>query len=312
MPQVVLVALPFFVVVFLGYGARQFRVLEQASISGLNAYVLYFALPALLFRTVAATPLDNLLNGRFIAAYLTAGLGVYGLAVLSAWLCFRASPGALGIHGLAAAWPNTGYMGLPLISAILGRQAITPLIVAITLEITVLMALTVALLEADRGHGGKPLDAFLTTLKGLRRNPILMATLAGLILSATGLELSGPLDDTIELLGRTAGPCALFALGASLVGKPLAGGVDQIAHMIAFKLFLHPVAVAVTVNWLFPLEPLWATTLELNAMLPIAGTVYVLAQGYQIGAERAASAVLLSTVLSMATVTVWLVVNPGA
>ena len=61
------------------------------------------------------------------------------------------------------------------------------------------------------------------------------------------------------------------------------------------------VAVAVTVYWLFPLDPQWAATLELNAMLPIAGTVYVLAQGYQIGAERAASAVLLSTVLSMLT-----------
>lgn len=284
MPQVVLIALPFFIVVFLGYGARQFRVLEQASITGLNAYVLYFALPAMLLRTMAATPLDELLNPRFIAAYLTAGLGIYGLAVLSAWLCFRQSPGALGLHGLAASWPNTGYMGLPLIAAILGPGAITPLIVAITLEITVLMSLTVALLEADKGHGGKPMDALITTFKGLRRNPILMSTLVGLILSALGLKLSGPLDATVELLGRTAGPCALFALGASLVGKPFSGGLDQIIHMIAFKLFIHPVAVAFTVYWLFPLDPAWAATLELNAMLPIAGTVYVLAQGYQIGA----------------------------
>jgi malonate transporter and related proteins len=299
-------ALPFFALIFCGYGAGRFRLLSEASIAGVNAFVFYFALPAFLFNLVAASQLKNILNGSFVAAYLSAGFSVFVVAALLGRLLFKVQPGEAALQGSAAVLGNTGYMGLPLVAAVFGEEAAIPLVLGLTLEVTLIIPFTIALVEATKGSGGWSRVPSSVT-GALARNPLIVAIFAGALISALGLGLPTPVENFTALLGGTAGPCALFALGATLASRSLSTGLGEVSYMSSFKLFVHPSAMWLTTQ-LFDVAPLWAAVAVLGAALPVAANVFILARQYDTYVDRISSAILLSTVVSVVTVSTLLAV----
>ncbi len=299
-------ALPFFALIFCGYGAGRFRLLSEASIAGVNAFVFYFALPTFLFNLVAASQLKNILNGSFVAAYLSAGISVFVVAALLGRLLFKVQPGEAALQGSAAVLGNTGYMGLPLVAAVFGEEAAIPLVLGLTLEVTLIIPFTVALVEATKGSGGWARVPSSVT-GALARNPLIVAIFAGALISAIGLGLPTPVENFTDLLGGTAGPCALFALGATLASRSLSTGLGEVSYMTSFKLFVHPSAMWLTTQ-LFDVAPLWAAIAVLGASLPVAANVFILARQYDTYVDRISSAILLSTVVSIVTVSTLLAV----
>jgi malonate transporter len=299
-------ALPFFALIFCGYGAGRFRLLSEASIAGVNAFVFYFALPTFLFNLVAASQLKNILNGSFVAAYLSAGFSVFVVAALLGRLLFKVQPGEAALQGSAAVLGNTGYMGLPLVAAVFGEEAAIPLVLGLTLEVTLIIPFTVALVEATKGSGGWARVPSSVT-GALARNPLIVAIFAGALISAIGLGLPTPVENFTDLLGGTAGPCALFALGATLAGRSLSTGLGEVSYMTSFKLFVHPSAMWLTTQ-LFDVAPLWAAVAVLGAALPVAANVFILARQYDTYVDRISSAILLSTVVSVGTVSTLLAI----
>jgi malonate transporter and related proteins len=299
-------ALPFFALIFCGYGAGRFRLLSEASIAGVNAFVFYFALPAFLFNLVATSQLKNILNAPFVAAYLSAGFSVFVVAALLGRLLFKVQPGEAALQGSAAVLGNTGYMGLPLVAAVFGEEAAIPLVLGLTLEVTLIIPFTVALVEATKGSGGWSRVPSSVT-GALARNPLIVAIFAGALISAIGLGLPTPVENFTDLLGGTAGPCALFALGATLASRSLSTGLGEVSYMTSFKLFVHPSAMWLTTQ-LFDVAPLWAAVAVLGASLPVAANVFILARQYDTYVDRISSAILLSTVVSVVTVSTLLAV----
>jgi malonate transporter len=302
-------ALPFFALIFCGYGAGRFRLLSEASIAGVNAFVFYFALPTFLFNLVAASQLKNILNGSFVAAYLSAGFSVFVVAALLGRLLFKVQPGEAALQGSAAVLGNTGYMGLPLVAAVFGEEAAIPLVLGLTLEVTLIIPFTVALVEATKGSGGWAQVPSSVT-GALARNPLIVAIFAGALISAIGLGLPTPVENFTDLLGGTAGPCALFALGATLASRSLSTGLGEVSYMTSFKLFVHPSAMWLTTQ-LFDVAPLWAAVAVLGAALPVAANVFILARQYDTYVDRISSAILLSTVVSVVTVSTLLAIMGG-
>jgi len=311
MSTVTTIALPIFALVFAGYGARRLRFLEDVSIAGLNGFVYWFALPALLCVKVAQTPILGMFDWRLLAAYHAGGLTVFALAILTGRLLWGHRVATLGIQGLAAAFGNVGYMGLPLLLAAFGPAATLPAVLVVVSDILVTVSLDVAILEAGSGHGGGGLGALRAVAGGLVRNPLVLAPAAGALLSVTGVALPASLRAFGELLGSAALPCALFALGASLVGAAVSPALDEIVLLVGLKLIVHPVAVFFAATRAFELDPLATRVVMLEASLPAAATVFVLAQRYGVYVESASSAVFLSTLLSLVTVTALLVLLRG-
>lgn len=301
-------ALPFFALIFCGYGAGRLNLLTATAAAGVNTFVFYFALPAFLFLLMSSSPIDQVLNGPFIAAYVCASLAVFGLAVAGGRLLFDLGRGEVTVLGLAAVLANTGYMGIPLASAVFGREAALPVIVGLTLDGVLMIPLGIMLIESDKGRGEGPLRTALSTFSNLARNPLIVSIFAGLAASAAGLSPPTPVDNFLGLLGAAAGPCALFALGATLAGRSVAGGAAEISYMTALKLFVHPAALLLTTAVVFDVEPLWTTAALLGAALPIAANVFVVARQYDVYVTRSSSAVLVSTAVSMVTVSALLLV----
>jgi len=301
-------ALPFFALIFCGYAAGRLNLLTTTAAAGVNTFVFYFALPAFLFALMSSSPIAEVLNVPFIGAYVLASLAVFGLAVAGGRLLFDVGRGEAAIQGLAAVLPNTGYMGIPLVIAVFGRDAAVPLVVGLTLDGILLIPLGILLIESDKGRGEGPLRTVFATFPNLVRNPLIVSIFAGLAVSAAGLTPPTPVNNFLDLLGGTAGPCALFALGATLAGRSVAGGVAEISYMTALKLFIHPAALLLTTAVIFDVNPLWTSAALLGASLPVAANVFIVARQYDVYVTRASGAVLVSTAVSMVTVSALLLV----
>ncbi|RYF42222.1 MAG: AEC family transporter, partial [Comamonadaceae bacterium] len=119
MLAILLVTFPFFALVLCGYVAARRRMLPLEAISGLNSFVLYFALPCMLYRFGASTPIAQLLDGAAIAVYLVCALVMVAFVVAGS-LNRRIRWNDASFGALVAAFPNTGFMGVPLLVALLG------------------------------------------------------------------------------------------------------------------------------------------------------------------------------------------------
>jgi malonate transporter and related proteins len=304
-------ALPFFALIFCGYGAGRFELLSKASVTGVNAFVFYFALPTFLFNLMATSPITEVLSVSYLAAYLGTGLVVFAVAAVLGRIIFRVRPAEAAVQGAAAVLGNTGYMGLPLVAAAFGDRAAIPLAIGLTLEATILIPLTIILIEAEKGLGNGFLPLLASVATSMSRNPLIIAILLGALFSAVAAGLPTPLENFTELLGGAAGPCALFALGATLASQRISSGLGEVSYMTAFKLFIHPAAMWFATTRIFDVDPLWATVATLGAALPVAANVFIVARQYDTYVERTSSAILVSTAVSVVTVSALLVVlNP--
>ncbi|MFG5408011.1 AEC family transporter [Piscinibacter sakaiensis] len=177
MPPIVSVTLPFFGLVLCGYLAARQGALPASAIPGLNAFVLFFALPCMLFRFGQQLPPERLFDPVLAGIYLAAALLMVALSIALTW---ARSPGAAGVSlrdagfgALVAAFPNTGFMGVPLLVALIGPAAAGPAIATILIDLIITSTLCIALAEAlpreraaalvpavgRRPHAARPLPA---------------------------------------------------------------------------------------------------------------------------------------------------------
>src|SRR5881397_2222772 len=208
MQAILAVTIPFFALVLAGYLAAQRRVLPESAIPGLNAFVLFFALPCLLFRFGANTPLLELLNPVVLAVYVAA-------ALLIVFFTVATTLGAR-VHLKVAAFPNTGFMGVPLLVALLGPAAAGPVICTVLADLFVTSSLCIALAQAHEATGLGARAAALRALRGALSNPLPWAIALGAASSVSGLRLEGPVDTIVKMLADAASPVALFTIGAVL------------------------------------------------------------------------------------------------
>ena len=235
--NVLAVTLPFFALVGLGYAAARLRLLPLDAIAGLNVFVLFFALPCMLFQFGAQTPIAQLFNPVVLGLWLTVALIMVGIA------CGLARKAGLGwrdaaFGALVATFPNTGFMGVPLILGLLGPAAAGPTIAAIMMDMVVTSSLCVALAHmgqgtaravagdrfgvgahagsADAAGRGSGLRAVRQALIGVAKNPMPWSVLAGALASALHWAPPKPVATTVGLLAAAATPVALFSIGAVL------------------------------------------------------------------------------------------------
>ena len=238
MTEVLAVTLPFFALVGMGYAAARLRLLPLDSIAGLNVFVLFFALPCMLFQFGAQTPIAQLFNPVVLGLWLGVALIMVGIAC---WLARKAGLGwrDAAFGALVAAFPNTGFMGVPLILGLLGPAAAGPTIAAIMMDMVVTSSLCVALAHVGQGaaravvgdsslaHAGAAsgagdagpgggLRAVRQALIGVAKNPMPWSVLAGALASALHWAPPKPVATTVGLLAAAATPVALFSIGAVL------------------------------------------------------------------------------------------------
>jgi malonate transporter and related proteins len=311
MMPILSVTLPFFALVLMGYLAAQRRVLPESAIPGLNAFVLYFALPAMLFRFGMNTPIGQLLNPVVLLVSLLASLGIVAFT-LAVTLSERVQLKDAAFGALVAAFPNTGFMGVPLLTTLLGQAAAGPVICAMLTDLFVTTSLCIALAQAHEAKGAGARAALGKALMGALSNPLPWAIAAGALFSVMGwqwLGSGGPVAGVINMLADAASPVALFTIGAVLwrAGQHAHTRTPAALYLpvAAIKLFAHPLLVfvlaAVARQLGAPIGTFEAVVLTLAAALPSASNETLLAERYGADNGRVARIILSSTAAAFVT-----------
>ncbi len=301
MLAIVNVILPVFGIMLAGFLCGRFGVLGGGSSQALNAYVYYVALPALFFVALSQVPVAEALNLPFIAAFLGGVLAVFLFSALVAHFLFPNGLGAISLHAMSAIFSNTGYMGIPLLAIAFGDAARMPGIISTVINGTVIMALVTILLEIDASEHRGGLALAKKALTGVFRSPLVVSALAGLAVSASGLSLPTAVQTFCNLLGATAGPCALFAIGLFMVGKSVRAGLGEVLWVTLLKLLVQPLVTFVLAYHVFDLTPIEAAAAVILAALPTGALSFVLAQRYGVYTQRSVAVILISTLLSLVT-----------
>lgn len=302
------IILPVFGTLGLGYAAARFGVFDEAANRGLSLFVFNFALPLMLFRAIARADLPDALPWGYLLSYYLGAFAVFALAMAAGRVLFGRRLAEQGVLGLGAAFSNTGMLGIPLVMTAFGPSAALPLFVMIACHSLLMLPPTTALIEAGQG-GRRSLGTLLLNLvTSVAATPIIWGLSAGLVFALAGFAIPGPLDAVASGLGAAATPCALFALGASLTRYSLGGHLKEPAVLVTLKTVVHPLLVWLLATRVFDVPPLWAMTAVTLAALPSGITPYLFAQRYDACQASIASAVFLSTMLSVLTLTVLLFV----
>ncbi len=301
------VVFPVFAIVAVGYLAGRFRVLGPDSAAALNRFVYYFALPPVLFVFPARQPIADVLNWPFIAAFLGGALATLALAAIANRIWLRHDAATFALHGLTVVYPNTSYMGVPLFLTAFGPEGAMPAIVATLAGISVMVGGAIAVLETARAKGPSFGRVAREVASILIRNPLLVAIALGVLASFLALPIPTPIGNFLDLMASAAGPAALFALGLSLVGRSLLGDAGELSWVLLLKLIVQPAITYLLVAHVFEMPPMWAEGAIILAALPVGAVAFVVAQQYDCYVRRTSSAIVLSTLLSVVTISALLI-----
>ncbi len=307
MLSILSVVLPIFALTLVGWLSRRAGIFGPQSTTELNRFVVYLALPALLFDIVAKADAAQLWQPGFIAVF---GIGTFFFFALTVLISRMggAEIGNAAIHGLNGAYSNTAFLGFPLLLATLGPASQTLTLIATINTVCMLFAVAIVLIEFGNQAGASPLTILLRVSQALLRNPLVLAPLLGAMVMFSGVGVAEPLDAFLKLLGSAASPCALVCLGMFLAEPREAesGGAGKTALLVALKLFAYPALTFALAYWVFPLAKPLRNAAVLLAALPTGTGPFMLAEFHRREGALTAKVILISTILSVGTITLLL------
>ncbi|MEX6508615.1 AEC family transporter [Jiella sp. M17.18] len=306
MIQIVGLISPFFALIALGFLAGRIVRHPVSGLDWLNVFIIYIALPALFFQLLSKTPVEKLASVGFIAATTLGTFLIFVTGFTVAVLKSRGDVPSATIQGLAGAYGNIGYMGPGLALVALGPAAAVPVALIFCFDNTLHFVMAPLLMALGGERRGSPGALALSVLKKIFTHPFILATIAGVGAAALGAVPPAPVDRFLGLLSGAAAPCALFAMGVTLALRPLKRVPVELGFIVPLKLVAHPIAVWLLLGLFGSFDPVWVKSAMLLASLPTATNVFVIAQQYGVWIERASASVLVTTVLSAASVTLLL------
>jgi len=297
---------PLIFIVALGFSCCKLKFFQQQHIAGLSKFTFYISLPAFLLLNMSQIDLQQSISlSAFLSFYIPV-LSIFALGILvdRFYLAKQKNYQQHSVFGLASSYSNMVLVGIPIIIASLGKEMIAIAFMIITFHSTLLFALTFLI----GAKGSQHAFSWSNFAKSMVLNPIVLSIACGLALNVLGIKLFTNLANSLELLATPAIACALFVLGANLAFYKIAANWQPALVASLLKIFLLPASVLLIGSYVFALETQILTVLVLLSASPVGVNAYLIA--CQVGQHQVtlASAVVLSTVLSVISFTFWLAI----
>ncbi|MDE0807746.1 MAG: AEC family transporter [Alphaproteobacteria bacterium] len=298
------IILPVFGIVLIGYVAARSGAFPESAGKGLAFFVFNFAIPPLLFRSMAVQTLPDPIEWSFLASYFGGSLIVCTIGGLLTKALFRRDFATSVVCGATSGVANIMLLGLPLVLTTFGEVATFPIFLLLAFNAPIMVIATTLLIEGRQGGGANLRQLPVNLGKSLVTNPIVMALILGVMWNLAGWELPYAVDVLTKSLGQAALPGAVFSMGVSLAAYRVAGAVAQVGLASTLKLIAHPFMVWVLATFIFSVEPLWRDIAVLAAAAPAGVNVYMVATRYDAGTSHSAAAMLVSSLFAVVSVSV--------
>lgn len=309
MSDVAFNVLPIFALILIGWLLVRTGYLREELGEGLGEFVFRVAVPVLLFRTITEANFSGESPLRIWVAYFAGVAFTWTVAHLAATLGFGRDRRIGVLAGVSSAFANTIFIGLPLVSRIVGNDGVVALSVLISVHLPVMMIAGTVLMErAERKEHTREPQSFAALLLGigrsLVRNPLVIGLVAGALLHTGGVPLSGPVKVVIDQLAALAAPAALVSIGMALNKYKVGGNAGIALAMTGLKLLVLPGSVYVACR-LLGLSPEWTAAMVLTSSVPTGVNAWLLANHFGVGHALASSTITMTTALGVFTVSFW-------
>ncbi|WBU52383.1 AEC family transporter [Paracoccus sp. SCSIO 75233] len=307
------VVLPVFLVVGFGYLVAWRGLFSEAAVDGVMRFAQNFAVPVLLFQSIAKLDLSAEFNLPMLAAFYIGAFSSFTVGALGARWIGRPPEDSVAI-GFICLFSNSLLLGVPITENAYGSGALAGnwTIIAIHSPLLYTFGITVMEFTRARGQNLSIGRVALRAMTGVIRTPLVIGILAGAVMNLlrqAGLVLPSGFWDAVGMMARAALPSALFALGGVLYRYKPEGDSRAIFMCCSASLVLHPV-ITYGLGQIFGLEIAALRSSVMTAAMAPGVNAYLFASIYGVGKRVAASSVLIATALSILTISLWLEVLP--
>ena len=294
--------LPIFFTMLLGAFFKKVKLMDDAFVSKMNKFVFQAALPVLVFQDLATVDFFEVWDWKFVLFCFGATFfSILGVMALSYLLKDRTIQGEF----IQASYRSSAaILGIAFIQNIYGDSGMAPLMIVATVPLYNIMAVVVlSVMKPQREKISREL--VLHTLKGIVTNPIILGILAGILWSLLKLPMPVILSKTVKNVSALATPMGLMAMGASFEFKQASQKKGTAILAAAIKLVvLAAIFLPIAVQLGFTYEKLVAILVMLGSATTVSCFVMAKNMGHE--GVLTSSVVMLTTLFSAFTLTMWL------
>lgn len=306
------VILPVFLVIGFGYAMARTRLIGADGVDGIMKFAQNFALPCLLFKSVATLDLSAAYDIGLMVSFYAGAFSGFAAGFFGARLLFNRPLTDSVAIGFACLFSNSLLLGLAITERAYGPESLAGNFAIISVHSPLLYAFGITMMEVVRSHGLGLASAQLMAQVGraILSQPLVIGILCGFAVNLSGQPLPGFMMAAVEMMSRAAIPAALFGLGGVLIRYRPDGDRMTIAMICAVSLILHPGVVYVLARFVFGLDTTGLRSAVMTAAMAPGVNAYMFASLYGVAMRVAASSVLVATALSILTVWGWLQILP--
>lgn len=306
------VILPVFLLIGFGYLANWRRWIRDGAVDGVMTFAQTFAVPCLLFQSIARLDLGAEFDLGLLASFYTGAIVSFALGYAGARKLFGRDPVDAVAIGFVCLFSNTLLLGLPIMERAYGTEALAGNFAIISVHAPTLYALGVTAMEFARSHGsGLPARRVARQIGGsLVRNPLVIGISLGLIVNLARIPMPEPVMAAAGMMARAALPAALFGLGGVLVRYRPEGDVPTILMVSFLSLIVHPAIAWGLGHFVFDLSVDQLRSAVVTASAAPGINAFLFSSMYGAARRVAASSVLIGTGLALLTVWFWLSILP--
>lgn len=293
---------PVFILTLLGYLSIRFTWLTREQINGIGQFVIKIGLPAMTFHALTVRSFNESIQPNYLFAYATACLIGFSLAYFMAKKLGKTSAFA-ALSGLAFAMVNTAFVGIPILTMVIGSEKAGAFFAMnVLVEMVLAVPLTLILLEFAKNQQPNFKQTLKTIGLNFVRNNMMLGMFLGIICSLLNLPIPKFVHTCTSLLTQAASPLALFVIGASLYGLALRGKYNKLFWLVGIRAVIF-IALVTGCLMIAGVEREMLFSGILLSAMPLP-TIYALL-GRQNGYETETAAITLaSTLFSIIPITV--------
>lgn len=306
------VILPVFLVIGFGYAAARAGIFDTGAVDGVMRFAQNFAVPVLLFRSIAQLDIAKAFDLSLFGSFYIAGFSSFFVAFFAAIYLFRRPLTDAVAIGFVALFSNSLLLGLAITERAYGAAALTGNFTIISIHSPLFYGFGIALMEwaRTRGHGLHPVALGAQIGRAIFTQPLVIGITVGFVVNLTGLPLPRVFWSGVDMIAGAAIPAALFGLGGVLLRYKPDGDFRIIAMLCGCSLVVHPGLAYLLGRFVFHLDTDGLRSAVVTASMAPGVNAFLFANMYGVAKRVAASTVLIGTALSIGTIWVWLQILP--
>jgi predicted permease len=302
----ILAVVPVFVLIAIGYGAVRLHYLPDAMSDHLNAYAIKLAVPVLLFTAMVDIDFAEAFSAGVFISFYAGALVCFVAGIVMARLVFARRPGEAVSFGFAATFSNSLLLGVPIVERAHGADALPVAFGIIALHAPLLYTIGMITMEMMRRDGRSLGETLRSASRSIIANPLMIAIACGIAWNVSGLPLPQMLAVPFDMLAGSAIPAALVGLGAALTRYTVKANISETLAIAVLSLIIHPAIALGLSHYVLALPAHMVIAIVTVAAMPPGVNIYIFASLYDRAVPLAASALVISTAIGVASISVWI------